>query len=70
MLIMFFKTVAPCGCSDFCYPRDCQDVKDIGHPSGVYRIYPAGMYSGFNVYCDMDTDGGGWLVSRFTCNNI
>ena len=35
----------------------------MGHlNSGVYRVYPDGMYSGLDVYCDMETDGGGWLV--------
>ena len=51
--------MSPCGCN----PIDCQDVKSNGHPSGVYRVYPAHGYSGFDVYCDMETDGGGWLVS-------
>ena len=55
-----------CVCNTRSYPRDCQDVKDNGHlTSGVYRVYPACAYIGLNVYCDMDTDGGGWLVSMF-----
>ena len=52
-----------CVCNTRSYPRDCQDVKDNGHlTSGVYCVYPACAYIGLNVYCDMDTDGGGWLV--------
>lgn len=35
----------------------------MGHRiSGVYQIIPDGMVTGYAVYCDMDTDGGGWLV--------
>ena len=45
------------------YANDCQDVKAQGFTeSGVYHVTPAGTYTGYDVYCDMDTDNGGWLV--------
>ncbi len=47
-------------------PSDCDEMNayDI-NTSGAYFIYPD---SGFgpvpmHVWCDMDTDGGGWTVS-------
>ena len=30
--------------------------------SGIYTIFPAGFNDGLQVYCDSDTDGGGWIV--------
>jgi hypothetical protein len=32
-------------------------------PSGVYVIQPDGD-NDVTVWCDMDTDGGGWTVSK------
>ncbi|XP_055949708.1 techylectin-5A-like isoform X2 [Argiope bruennichi] len=46
-------------------PKDCEEVRRNGHnASGVYTVYPRnriGMCS-VAVYCDMKTDGGGWMV--------
>ena len=40
--------------------RDCLGYKDSGK-SGIYTINPDGKQS-FRVYCDMETNGGGWTV--------
>lgn len=33
-----------------------------GSKSGVYKIKPISSEEAFSVYCDMDTDGGGWTL--------
>ena len=40
--------------------RDCSFYKYIGK-SGLYNIIPDGIQP-FKVFCDMDTDNGGWTV--------
>ena len=30
--------------------------------NGIYTIYPSALHDGLKVYCDMETDGGGWIV--------
>ncbi|XP_067132352.1 techylectin-5A-like [Centruroides vittatus] len=46
-------------------PIDCaQIMKNNNGKSGIYRIWPLAWekVGSFSVYCDMDTDGGGWTV--------
>ncbi|EDQ88239.1 uncharacterized protein MONBRDRAFT_37540 [Monosiga brevicollis MX1] len=41
--------------------RSCKEYRDAGfQTSGTYMIQPIAKSNPFNVYCDMETDGGGW----------
>ena len=42
---------------------DCGDL-DEGQSSGIYKIFQEDSLDGFYVYCDMETDNGGWTVSQ------
>ncbi|KAK8747731.1 hypothetical protein OTU49_016563, partial [Cherax quadricarinatus] len=44
-------------------PMDCLDLLTAGYQhDGVYKIYPAGMSVGVDVWCDQGSVGGGWTV--------
>ena len=42
---------------------DCRRYQEFGYTaSGVYHVTPRNMLTQYEVYCDMETDGGGWMV--------
>ncbi|OWF36391.1 fibrinogen C domain-containing protein 1-B-like [Mizuhopecten yessoensis] len=44
-------------------PRDCYDLYKAGQTSdGLYTVHPSDLRQGLVVYCDMTSDGGGWLT--------
>ncbi|XP_028424415.1 microfibril-associated glycoprotein 4 isoform X2 [Perca flavescens] len=51
-------------CQQLVLPVDCSDIysNDNSRPSGVYTIYPIGATSAVQVYCDMGSEGGRWMV--------
>ncbi|XP_052096486.1 fibrinogen-like protein A [Mytilus californianus] len=42
--------------------EDCSYYKNTNDPSGVFTIQPEGVNTGIAVYCDMNTDNGGWIL--------
>ena len=47
-------------------PKDCSEVQTRGATNnGLYTLQPTDGGRTFQVYCDLETDGGGWTVSKF-----
>ncbi|XP_068585439.1 microfibril-associated glycoprotein 4-like [Cebidichthys violaceus] len=51
-------------CMALVLPLDCSDIhnNDNSRPSGMYTIYPIGSTSAVQVFCDMDSQEGRWMV--------
>ena len=64
------RTLFHSGASNVPSARNCQDVLDRGGTQdGIYTIEVFDIHYGIKpqslqVYCDQETDGGGWLVSE------
>ncbi|XP_033634250.1 ryncolin-2-like [Asterias rubens] len=41
----------------------CKELLEAGQSeTGIFTIVPAGFSDGLRVCCDMETDGGGWII--------
>ncbi|KAJ8006084.1 hypothetical protein DPEC_G00124590 [Dallia pectoralis] len=57
------RSTRPKGCSNGSRPRDCSDIYAGGQrEDGIYSVFPTHFPAGFQVFCDMTTDEGGWTV--------
>ncbi len=56
------------GIGDACpWSRSCKDAYDRGERvSGVYAMSPDGIVEPVDIWCDQETDGGGWTLVAST----
>ncbi|CAG2164813.1 unnamed protein product [Oppiella nova] len=62
---VFIRTSTPEANGSYVFAKDCKEIQDkqsLKNLSGVYRIKPTGAEEPIFVFCDMDTDGGGWTL--------
>ncbi|XP_033986258.1 microfibril-associated glycoprotein 4-like [Trematomus bernacchii] len=61
--LLGFSASAATGSKDF-LPFDCNEIycHDSTSLSGVYTIFPGDPTTPLQVFCDMNTDRGGWTV--------
>ena len=51
--------------------KDCLDIlKDGNTISGVYEVYLDKAQKFVKIFCDLDTDNGGWLVRMCADNSF
>ncbi|XP_070782788.1 microfibril-associated glycoprotein 4-like [Enoplosus armatus] len=66
LVSVVFLLLAPVltSCTPLVLPLDCSDIynHDNSSHSGVYTIYPIGATSAVQVYCDMESQQGGWTI--------
>ena len=62
-MIDSYKNATHLFCLLFSARYDCKDInKEGGKSSGVYSVRGCDNCGWTDVYCDMDTDDGGWMV--------